>query len=125
MLRVRQSDDWMTRLAKLIPAEALAFYGTISGMIPTDDVARKTYLFGLAALTMVLTIVLRARATKAGFATPQWAAVAIAAASFLFWVAALPAEASPLSIDPSKQWMPGVAAFIWATLVTMFYSGDP
>ena len=124
MLRIRQSDDWMTRLAKFIPAEALAFYGTISGMIPLDEAARKTYLFWLAVLTLVLTVVLRARMTKAGFAAPQWIAVAIAAISFLFWVAALPADASPISIDESKQWMPGVAAFNWATVVTLFYRGD-
>ncbi len=122
MLRVTRADDWLTRLAKLIPAEALAFYGTVSGMIPAAEPGRRTYLLVLAVLTAIFTAFLRLRATGPG--KPQVGAVAIAVASFLFWAAALPGDASPFPIPADKHWLAGVAAFVWVTVVTTFYKGD-
>ena len=123
MLRIQQNDDWMTRLAKLIPAEALALYGTVSGMIPADLPDRKTWLLGLTAITVLIVMWLRSKMTAIGFASPQRKAVWIAAISFIVWVAVLPSEASPFSITDQYQFVPGVVAFLWAFVATQIERG--
>lgn len=121
MLRVTDDDGWLTRLAKLIPAEALAFYGTICGMIPAGQSHRQSYLVVLTVITLLFTISVRIWVTTYPNGRPQWSLVAISAISFLLWACALPAGSSPLDLPPNEQFIVPIISFIWVTLISTFY----
>lgn len=81
-------DAYMSRLVKLVPAEAVTVYPVVmqqaNAVTPLDGPRWAVYI---AAWTMLLiVVVLRFVATREPGRSPQWGAVLIAAVSFFIWV---------------------------------------
>lgn len=124
-----EADGWASRVAKLIPAEALGLYGAATGMIAGNDAIDMTVALAIVTIACcVLTIIVRLKATSdpAMGRGPQVVAVAISLISFLVWLAALGATGegvSPFAGLPGVAYAP-LAALIWGTLVPYFYKGE-
>lgn len=122
------NDDWGSRVAKLIPAEALGFYGTAVGIVATwqpGTYSKPMTLIGITLVACIITIIVRFRATDTGNG-PQIIAIAISLVSFLIWLAALATSEGGLSPFP-REWVAPYAPLValgWGTLVPYFYKGD-
>jgi hypothetical protein len=114
------ADSWASRLAKLIPAEALGLYGAGQAIVPKD---RPEGLWVLAAASLLLAGSIRWIATRDDDGRPQYRAVAIALFSFVLWVAALKPPTGPLDLGENAFYA-SLAALIWATTLPVFYKGD-
>jgi hypothetical protein len=115
-----EPDGWASRLAKLIPAEALGLYGAGQAIVP------KTHpggLWILAVASLFLAGAVRWIATRDQNGRPQLAAVGIALVSFVLWVAALKPPTGPLDLGDNAFYA-SLAALIWATALPVFYKGD-
>lgn len=126
------SDDWGTRLVKLIPSEALGLYSAAVGMIKQTDPKREGFNANTALIiamlaSIILLILIRYRATQdPATGKPQFRAVGIALVSFFVWLAALAATGeglSPLSGMPGVVYAP-LIALIWVIFVPFIYKGD-
>lgn len=113
-------DTWATRLAKLIPGEALALYGAGQTIVPDDQ---PSGLWILAAGCLLLIGILRWKATQAPRRQPQITAILIAMISFVLWILALQPPAGPVDLG-DKAWLIALAALLWATIVPLVYKGD-
>jgi tetrahydromethanopterin S-methyltransferase subunit C len=114
-------DGWSSRLAKLIPAEALGLYGTGQALVPPG---RAEVLAGLAFVCLLFAAALRYVATmdpRTG--KPQWVAIAIAGMSFILWVVALRPPVGPLDLG-DNYFLAALVALIWGAVVPAFYKGD-
>lgn len=131
---VEDADGWLSRLAKLIPAEAVALYGTASGFIASSagaadlDPASNVWhrdpnilLWIMMIVCLIITVVFRLQSTKKEGEPPQYKAVAISVVSFVAWVFALPADATPLN---ESHILFTLLAMSWTTLVPALYHGD-
>lgn len=118
-------DDWGSRIAKLIPAEALGLYGTAVGLVTTPDAtARTTALWIIIAVCLAITIIIRYRATlDPTTKKPQTVAIAISVISFLLWLTALGAPASPIVLPAALAFAGPLAALLWGTFVPYIYKG--
>lgn len=81
-------DAYMSRLVKLVPAEAVTVYPVVmqqaTAVTPIDGPRWAVYI---AAWTMLaIVIILRWTATREPGKSAQWGAVLIAAVSFFIWV---------------------------------------
>lgn len=114
----RPADDWSSRLAKLIPAEAMALYGA---GIPLAKGVAPLWILAIAALFVAGAV--RFIATKSATGTPQWPAIGIALVSFTLWLFALPQGATPFD-KVSLSASAGLLALIWTSVVPIFYKGD-
>jgi hypothetical protein len=116
-----ESDGWAARLAKLIPAEALGLYGAGQAMVPAG---RTDALLALAAICLLFTAALRYVATRdPATRQPQWAAVAIAVASFALWLIALRPPVGPFDLG-DNYFLAALGALVWGSVVPAFYKGD-
>jgi hypothetical protein len=123
------ADGWATRLAKLVPAEALGVYGAAAGVVPAvsnefTEGSRLLYLQVIAAVCLAFCAAIRLKATQAQGGKPQIAAVAISLVSFAIWLAALGPAGSPFPLPKAMVAAPAVAAVLWAGIVSYFYRGD-
>jgi hypothetical protein len=78
---------YMGRLVRLIPAEVLAVYQTLYGIL--SDPQPSPFLIWLPVLGIALVILVRMWGTRdesGSWATVQWAAVFVATVSFIIWV---------------------------------------
>lgn len=124
----KSGDDWGTRLAKLIPAEALGLYGSVTALVPkiSDQFpasSRTVTLWVLALVCILFSAVIRWKATAEG-GKPQIPAIAIAIISFLIWLLALGAPNSPIVLPDGYTFVGPVVALLWATIASYFYHGD-
>jgi hypothetical protein len=115
----QEPDGWASRVAKLIPAEALGLYGAGLPLIPHN---RIDGLWALAAVSLVFAGVLRFVATRDAQGKPQWAAIGIAAVSFALWVTALQPPAGPVDLG-ANAFYASLAALAWGTILPVFYKG--
>src|SRR5262245_23465989 len=81
-------DGYMSRLTKLVPAEAIGPFPILleqaKTIAPTDGTPRYAVYF-VAWVLLLIVVLLRARATSEPGAGPQWGAVLIAAVAFVIW----------------------------------------
>ncbi len=129
----QDGDEWSTRIAKLIPAEALGLYGSAVALVP-DTPYRLAALWVVATICGGLTIVVRYRATRdPRTGAPQVAAIVIALISFLIWLAALGGTAStaagsllvsPIILPTGLEFAGSLVALLWGSVVPYFYTGD-
>jgi len=121
-------DGWATRLAKLMPAEALGLYGAAAGLVPAASVeltvsARVNVLWGVAIVCLLFSAAIRWQATKQN-SQPQIMAIAISSISFLIWLMALGPPNSPIQLSSGFAFVGPLIAVLWATVVSYFYRGD-
>lgn len=121
-------QQYLDRVIRLIPAEVVALYQAIRGIVesvaPTDPVA-KSFLPWLPVIGLGLVIFVRAwgtRAANADWSTVQWGAVTIASISFVVWVISL---GHPIVVDePIRMWIGSIVLLLWAFFVPYFYEGS-
>lgn len=113
-------DGWTTRLAKLIPAEALGLYGVGSSMVP---IGHAEGLWIIAGASLLVSGLVRFKATQSAAGRAQFGAIAIAMVSFSLWVVALRPPTGPLDLG-SYSYLAALAALIWATVLPLVYKGD-
>ena len=112
-------DGWPSRLAKLIPAEALGLYGSGQSVIPATS-HYGTWILG--AVCLLLSGVIRYLATRDANGNPQWVAIGIAIVSFILWVLALKPPAGPVDLG-AHAYYATLATIIWASVLPIFYKG--
>lgn len=119
-------DDWGSRIAKLIPAEALGLYGSAVALVSTPSAqARTNALWVIFAVCCVLTILIRYRATlDPTTKRPAWTAIMIALVSFILWLTALGPPTSPIALPASYAFAGPLAALLWGTVVPYIYKGE-
>lgn len=118
-------DDWGTRIAKLIPAEALGLYGSAVALVATPSPsARLGALWVIVAVCCLLTVVIRYRGTlDPATGRPDWTAIAIAIVSFLLWLTAMGGPTSPISLPAAFAFAGPLAALLWGAVVPYLYRG--
>jgi hypothetical protein len=119
------ADGWATRLAKLIPAEALGAYGAATGLLPTtiDHTLRLVLLIVIAVLCIGILIAVRVKSTSLGTGSPQVVGIIISAISFVIWISTLGSN-SPIPWPESVAFIPTIVALLWVTAVGILYRGD-
>jgi hypothetical protein len=124
--RPEAPDNWITRLAKLIPAEALGLYSAATAPLPADmnPGSRTLTLWAIAIVCLAFSAAIRFKATKGQGKGPQLAAVAISLISFVIWLSTTGETASPIAVPEDLRALPTVVAVLWAGIVTYFYRGD-
>lgn len=118
----QSGDNWGTRIAKLVPAEALGLYGSAIALAPKEGEphhATAQWIIVLACIGLILLIRLRGTADAAS-GSPQYEAVAIAVISFLIWLLAIGSPTSPFP----TFWFGSLLALLWGSLVPYFYKGS-
>lgn len=117
-------DDWGTRIAKLIPAEALGLYGTAVAMVPRESEARTMALWVIVLVACVILLMIRYRSAKdPATGKPQVAAIVIALVSFFVWLVALGPPTSPIGLPDDLAFAGPLGALLWGTLVPYLYRG--
>jgi hypothetical protein len=114
-------DGYSTRIAKLIPAEALGLYGAGQAIIPVEHVDGRIVL---ALASGVLTAVIRYQATKDEAGNPQWKAIIVAIISFILWVLTLRPPVGIVDLEDNGFYVT-LAALIWGVFVPYIYKGSP
>ncbi len=119
-------DDYGSRIAKLIPAEALGLYGSAVALVNSpNEAAERAALWVIVLVCCVLTVVIRYRATlDPATKRPQWKAIIIALVSFLLWLTALGPRTSPIPVRDDFKFAGALAALLWGTMVPYFYKGE-
>ncbi len=82
-------DTYITRMTKLVPAEAITAYPLFLNTIqPTTAGTSRPWqsILLVAAVVLVVVVVLRWSATKGPDGKAQWPAVILSAISFVIWV---------------------------------------
>jgi hypothetical protein len=119
-------DDWGTRIAKLIPAEALGLYGSAVAMVPTGARARPAALWLIIAVSCVLLLLIRYRSARDPQTSKvQVAAIVISLVSFFVWLLALGKPTAPFGFEPELAFLGPLIAFLWGTMVPYFYRAEP
>ena len=124
-------DSYLERLNKLVPIEAIGVYPLLHNQaIIVGEWAQIL----VAWLVLFVVIVLRWHATAMPGRGPQWAAVFIAAVSFVIWVHVMDKGdfglLTYLQITDSEQvvnarrFLATTALTLWTILVPVFYTGD-
>lgn len=118
-------DEWSSRIAKLIPAEALGLFGTATAFLGKPagesgalDSMQHNWLWGIIAVCALLSILVRKQAGA------QNVAIAISLVSFAIWPVALPPPWSPVPLSASTSYAGPLIALLWGTIVPFFYKGD-
>jgi hypothetical protein len=123
------SDDYLSRLLKLLPAPVVALYLFGSNIIPTTSTLGTTSLIVWSIICLGLVVLVTATFTKPSPTEtetkqgPDWKHVAIAAVSFIIYLYALGGPFAPFHL---------VIGFIasllvagWTFIVPYFYQGPP
>jgi hypothetical protein len=118
-------QEYLARVIRLIPAEVVALYQAIRGIVeavaPNDPTAKAT-LPWLPVIGLVIVVFVRSWGTRTAdgdWSTVQWGAVLIAAVSFLVWVVSL---GHPIVVDtPIRPWIGSVVLILWAFFSPYFY----
>lgn len=119
------TDGWASRLAKLIPAEALGTYAATVALIPASvtGTIKLVCLIVIAVACIAILVVVRVKSTSKGGVKPQVLAIVISAISFVIWTATL-GPISPIPLPESVAWIPTIVAVLWVAAVGVFYRGD-
>lgn len=118
---------YMDRIVKLIPAEVLGVYLTISGFAKAGadpGVVSDPFLAWWPVVCLLLVIGSRIWGTQGetGSQSIQWVGVLVAAVSFLIWVYAMGDSVLGFTL-PDDRIAPAAVA-VWTFVVPWFYRGD-
>jgi hypothetical protein len=125
-------DDYLTRLIKLVPTEAVTAYPLLKSKA---EAAGEWALFVLAWAMLVVVVAIRWNATATSGKGPQWTAIAISVISFVIWIYATNGDLGFLALAKSKfesvavaqgnakDFLTSLAFVMWAVLAPLFYKG--
>ena len=144
----QMDDGYMSRLVKLVPAEAIGpfpFLLESAKNVPMADGSRMPVYFVAWAL-LIIVVVLRYTATKEPGKGPQWGGVLIAAVAFFIWAHVMGGDfgfelllnkgTGPDGISrtaggvgsvlgaEAKNFYANVALMFWTTLAPVVYKGE-
>lgn len=136
-----EPDFYMSRLIKLLPAEAVAVYPMLHNN--AEDVAEASAQISsgagwlpiaMAWFVLMLVILLRWQATRDANGNAQWGAVAIAAISFFLWVPTMNGSFGILEFATAAEWIawpkpveefvPEVLLIFWTIVIPAFYKPE-
>jgi len=112
-------DSWLTRLVKMVPAEAIGLYGTA---LPHVEKGR----YGLqaaAVMALVVALVIRYAATNERGKRPQIVPLVYASISFGLWLSTLPEGQSPISVHEDFLYVPTLLTLAWVMVAPLLYKG--
>jgi len=114
-------DSYFSRLLKLIPSEVIALYLVGRGVIPE---AERSPLAAWAAICLLGVIAVRAVGTRGGTnrLPVQWAAVAIAAGSFVVWVYSMGDAFKAYGLY--EPYLGSLLVLSWTFFVPILYHGE-
>jgi len=121
-------QQYVDRLIRLIPAEVIAAYqairGIVVGVAPSSPGA-KSFLPWLPVIGVILVLFVRAWGTRApsgDLKTIQWRAVGIAAVSFIVLIISL---GHPIVVEtPIATWIGSVLLILWVFFLPYLYEGS-
>jgi hypothetical protein len=123
-------DTYTTRLAKLVPAEALTAYPMFLNYYPPEQ-RTLNYILGVAAIILLVVIVLRWSATKGPDGKAQWAAIILSAISFVIYVFVLSSATDFAALADVARYSPlpmpllsSLVLFAWTAIAPSIYTGD-
>jgi hypothetical protein len=122
-------QQYLARVVKLIPAEVVALYQGVEGVIRTagngGDAVAQHWIGSVPWFGLLLVIYIRAWGTRdstGSWGTVQWGAVTIATISYIVWIIAL---GDPIAAIPLKEpWLGSTLLMVWPTLLPYFYKGN-
>lgn len=129
-------DTYITRMTKLVPAEAITAYPLFLNTIqPTTAGTSRPWqsILLVAAVVLVVVVVLRWSATKGPDGKAQWPAVILSAISFVIWVFVMSANSdfAQVAADLTKttpwlqpQLLSSLALFAWTAIAPALYTGE-
>lgn len=121
------ADGWATRLAKLIPAEALGVYGAAIGLLPDmtgKETARLIILIVITLACLAVLIAVRIKSTAQNADGPQPVGITISCVAFLIWCATLGPTNSPFPVPEDYGFIVSLVGMLYVALVGVFYRGD-
>lgn len=127
-------DTYMTRMTKLVPAEAITAYPLFLNTIPTDANTPRPWqaVLLIAGVILLVVVVLRWSATKGPDGKAQWPAVILSAISFIMWVFVMGTNTdfssfgvfSNAALGVQPQLLSSLALFAWTAIAPAIYTGD-
>ncbi len=146
-------DGYMSRLVKLVPAEAVGpfpFLMDYARQVPMPEGGPRWSIYFVAWVLMIIVIVLRVRTTSEPGRGPQWGAVLIAAVAFFIWVHVMGGDfgfelllnkmaagagadgisrtsgavSTAAGAEQLKNFVANVALMAWTTLAPVVYRGE-
>jgi hypothetical protein len=119
-LKVSETDEYVDKLTKLIPAEVVAIYIPGLALVPE---ASKNGLLGWMITCLLLVVVFRYYATAKSTPTKgaNWPLIGISLISFLVWAYYLggPFKAFQVYLD----WVGQLGVMVWTAVAPLFYDG--
>ncbi len=113
---------YLGRLVRLIPAEVLAVYQTLYGVLKEPESPAITWLPVIGVVLVFLVRVWGTRDASNKFTTAQWLAVVISMVSFIIWVLASGHKILWFGVlDPR---LCSALMILWVFVVPIFYKGD-
>ncbi len=120
-------DTYMTRLTKLVPAEAITAYPLFLNTIPADRRQWQAVMF-VAAVILVVVVVLRWSATKGPDGKAQWPAIILSAISFVIWVFVLGTNSDFRGLvaipNVPTELISSLTLFAWTAIAPAIYTGE-
>jgi len=121
-------QQYVDRLIKLIPAEVIAAYQAIRGVVVSvapNSPDAKSFLPWLPIIGVLLVLFVRAWGTRApsgDWATVQWRGVGIAMVSFIVLIISL---GHPIVAEtPIATWIGSVLLILWVFFLPYIYEGS-
>jgi hypothetical protein len=113
---------YMGRLIRLIPAEVLAVYQTLYGLLAEPPSSLLGWLPVLGILLVILVRVWGTRDESGSFKTVQWLSVLISVVSFVVWV--LVSQHSILGFVLPDLRFGSALMIVWVFIIPFFYRGQ-
>ena len=118
-------DDWGTRIAKLVPAEALGLYGSAAALVPQGNPWRTLALWIVVLVACGLLVLIRMKSARDPTTNKvQVAAIVISLVSFFIWLVAVGSPPSPIALPETLTFAGPLVALLWGTVVPYFYRGE-
>ena len=115
-----QPDDYVSKLAKAIPAEVIALYLGVINAVPVKDPSYKTAVWMVAAVTALCTPLYMYLATREAGKPTSWPQIWIATGVFPIWVYATGGPFTTLSWYEDKHWV-GAIVLSFVTFLAAAY----
>jgi hypothetical protein len=122
----KTGDITLTNIIKLIPGDVVAIYLAARGAVPSDQsVLGLRWPLFLTLACLVVCVLLRFLATRAGSGVPNWTLIVVTALAFLIWAHAIyPDRPGPIISDLYGS-VAGVLAMLFGVVAPKLVPGAP